>query len=99
MDRYNEVRRKFRAVRSKYSGWFRRHSGNMDEADKKTLADCVGVLLPLETTKTVQEEIAHSIRTKGTLHYKIAELNWKIVDYLTNFQNTGVRRVLGGLLD
>ncbi len=97
-ERYNEVKGKFERVKTNYSGalWkFRigRFRKNIKEEDKQTLADCVGVLLPLMRAPSVQEQARKSENSEETLHYLASQLNWQILDYLADFRNSGIERI------
>lgn len=96
-ERYKEVRCEFEKVKSNYSGLIKKLKRNIDEADNKTLADCIGVLLPLGMEDSVQNQIMQAKSMEDTLHYQIGQLNWQIMDYLADFKNTGVTRLKGDL--
>ena len=95
-DRLNEVIREFNKVRSHNFGLFRKvkegKKGNLAEGDNQLLVDCVGVLLPLSMKSPVQDEISQK-KYEDTLHYKITRIQDEIMNYLTNFSNTGVERI------
>lgn len=95
--RYSEVRDEFEKVKSHYSGLFGRFKRNLREVDSKTLADCIGVLLPLGMEVSVQDQIKQAQSIEDTLHNQIGQLNFEIMDYLASFKNTGITRVRGSL--
>ncbi len=95
--RYREVRDEFEKVKSHYSGLFGRFKRNLREVDNKTLDDCTGVLLPLGMEASVQDQVRQAQSIEDTLHYQMGQLNWQILDYLTKFKNTGVRKLQGSL--
>lgn len=92
-ERYTEARDEFEKIKSNYSGLFRRFKTNLYEEDNKTLSDCIGVLLPLSCESSVRDEIKRTQNIEGTLHHQIGQLSYKIMDYLANFKNTGIKRV------
>lgn len=96
-ERYRDVRDEFEKVKSHYSGLFGRFKRSLREEDNKTLADCIGVLLPLGTEASVQYQVRQAQSIEDTLHSQIRQLNWQIMNYLANFKNTGVTRLQGSL--
>ena len=96
-EKYREVHAEFERVKSHYSGFFGKFKRNLRGEDNKTLVDCMGVLLPLGLEAAVQDQVREAQAIKDTLHYRLGELTWHIVDYLANFKNTGVTRVQGNL--
>ena len=88
--RYEEVRSEFERVKSRYSGFFSIWKRKMNEEDQTSLTECTGVLLPLSTVPVVQEQVLHG---EGNLHSEISQLNWRILDYLAGFKNTGIERI------
>jgi hypothetical protein len=65
----------------------------MSDEDKKTLTDCIVVLLPLAMKD--QGEIGKKEKLEDTLHYQIADLQAQMMFYLSEFKNTGVKRFEG----
>lgn len=96
-----EVREELTRVRGHYTGpraWLRRHftstGRNMLEEDQRALTDCVGgVILPLTTIPSVQEEIRKTGRYEGTLQVKATETMSDIFEYMAEFPNTGVKLI------
>lgn len=99
-ERLTEATIEFNRVKSHYQ-IKQGHAENLAPEDKKTLSDCLGVVLPLGLEAAVQEEakaaLATGKRLEGTLHQRTAELAYQITDYLANFENTGVRRIEGNM--
>jgi hypothetical protein len=91
-ERLHAVDDEFKKVKSRYSGIFSIFRVNMKEEDKKTLSDCIGVLLPLGLEKAVQAQVSRATSVKETLHYRIGNLSRDIMEYLVNFKNTGVKK-------
>ncbi len=98
-ERIKEIEEAFESVKKNYSGFLSRFKKNMGTEDQKTLADCIGVLLPLSQEASVQEEVLQAAREEmekkthvvtTTVHYKTGDLQSRILDYLTRFNNTGV---------
>jgi len=89
-ERFEEVRSEFKRVKSQYSGLFGRFKRNMSEKDKELLTDCVGVLLPLELESSVQSQEKQTPNIEDTLNHQIIQLNYQIIEYLSNFKNIGV---------
>ncbi|MAG78836.1 hypothetical protein CMI40_00470 [Candidatus Pacearchaeota archaeon] len=58
----------------------------MKEEDKKTLAESIGVLLPLSTKKVILE-------SKVFNQQEIAKLSMEILEYSSRFKNTGCIRI------
>ena len=94
-ERFEEVRGEFKRVKSQYSGLFGRFKRNMSEKDKGLLTDCVGVLLPLGLESSVQSQEKQTPNIEDTLNYQITQLNYQIMEYLSNFKNTGVTSLKG----
>lgn len=92
-ERYREINDEFERVKSHYSGFFGRFRRNLREEDDRTLTECMGVLLPLSTEASVQQQIGKTKSIEDTLFYKVGELNGKMLDYLATFKNTGVTRL------
>lgn len=87
-ERYGEISDAFKKVESHYSRPF----GIIREEDSTTLVDCIGVLLPLGLEASVQDQIRKAQNFEDTLLHRIEQLNWQIMDYLANFENTEVTR-------
>ena len=67
---------------------------NMNEEDKKALADCTGALMPLTLEKALHEEVFNSTGEDGdALLYKVNSLQNQIMLYLSQFKNTDVEIV------
>ena len=82
-EKYSEVRTEFEEVKKHYSNfliWLKR---KISDEDRKTLNDCVGILLPLSLESIVQEQ--------PSFFQKITQLNFDIMKYLSRFKNTGVK--------
>jgi predicted transcriptional regulator len=92
-ERYREVRDEFDKVKSHYSGLLGRFKRNLREEDKKTLTDCIGVLLPLGMEASVQDQVRQVQSIEDASHYQIGQLSIEIMDYLANFKNTEVTRL------
>lgn len=92
--RYFEVRTEFRNVRRDYFGLFgRQKTRQIHERDEQTLSECAGVLLTLGLEGSVQQQTMGARNYRKTLHYRIAELSHEIIDFMANFDNTGVKRI------
>jgi len=90
-ERLGEIETAFEGVRARYSGFvgfFRGLSGKIDQADKRTLVDCIGVLLPLGLEPAVQAEVGDS-----SVFQRSADLNEEILLYLAGFKNTDVQTI------
>ena len=96
--RYQEVSREFVRVKERYTSMIGRFRRKMAEKDKQTLADCIGVLLPLSHEASVQNQVSNAPNIETTLFYRIGGLQYQIMTYMTNFRNTGVT-VLKGSID
>ncbi len=87
-ERFIEVRNEFKRIKSSYSGLFSRFKKDIRYHDKRSLSDCVGVLLPLYMEESVLGQVGKTEDFEETLHYKIGELNVQIQEYLTKFKNS-----------
>jgi len=93
-ERLKEVEDEFNAVRTKYTTGLRRYQWWMSGKDQIRLSECFGVLLPLSLKRAVQNELVDSgPRYEETVHYKSSQLSIKILDILSDFSNTGTRRL------
>jgi hypothetical protein len=98
MERYKEIEEEFEEVRSYYSnpysgflGSFRRvFRKNMRREDIKRLSNCFGSLILLSYEKSVQSETGEK-PIEDTLIYKIGNLEFEILEYASQFKNTGIR--------
>jgi hypothetical protein len=89
--KYNEIKSVFYAIRDKYTGL----EFKMLKEDIETLGTCAGAaLLPLMFQKSVQEQYEKSMDKAETLCHKAQFLAMQILGYLSNFQNTGVEKIL-----
>jgi len=89
--RYEEIIQEFETVKGHYAGLFSRFKRKMSEGDKKTLGECVGVLLPLNHEASVQQEIVGKEPQKEALFYKLGRLEQDIMMYAARFKNTGIK--------
>jgi len=89
--RYREIIQEFETVKGHYAGLFSRFKRKMSEDDKKTLADCIGVLLPLSHEASIQQEVVGKEPKKEALFYKLGQLEQDIMIYAARFKNTGVK--------
>ena len=101
-ERLKEVREAFAGVKKHYSGFWSRFKWNLNAADNKTLADCVGVLLPLSQERVVQEEFKRIAEGQDsdlnqTLTYQSGILSTIIIAYAAQFRNTGVKILPGAV--
>ena len=99
-ERLKEVREAFAGVQKHYSGFWSRFKWNLNAEDNKTLADCVGVLLPLSQEQAVQEEFKRIATDPDndlnqTLSYQSGILSTLIIAYTARFRNTGVKILPG----
>ena len=69
----------------------------MREEDKRTLDDCVGVLLPLGHQSEVQAQLKDPSDVRETVWYRAGILTMKMVEYAADFRNTGVERLYGDI--
>lgn len=90
-ERYKEVREEFYKVKRKYSGILSRFRKNLDEKDIKTLADAIGVLLPLSMEEVVQRRKSNLVTLEA-----ITNLQVEISKFLANYKNTGVKILYSG---
>ena len=84
------VRTEFDRVKKNYSGLLSRFKRNLHEEDHKVLANCIGVLLPLNLETSVQEEMREISSMGDTVWYQAAELQREILTYSARFKNSGV---------
>ena len=95
--RYTEIAQEFQAVKGHYESLFRNENflnrlrRRMSKDDKKTLSDCIGVLLPLSHEASVQQEVVGEEPTKDALFYKLQRLEQDILTYASRFRNTGIK--------
>lgn len=89
-ERYEEVEAEFERVKRNYSGFFSRFRHNMNEEDQKSLGECIGVLLPLAREEVLRTQKRDWMKEEP-LSVKVMQLNLEIAEYLSRFNNTGVR--------
>ncbi len=99
---YREVEREFGIVKGHYLGISqgvkeRVGTAQMQEEDKGTLVECIGVLLPLGMNPVVQQEIREKRTFEGTLHAQSTDLLMRIGMYMGRFNNTGVTVLRGSV--
>jgi len=84
--RLREIRKEFGGVKAHYPRfWFKR---DIDEQDKSSLTDYIGVLLPLSLERSVRDQVTRTQREEDTLRYQTEQLSAQIMDFLAKFQNT-----------
>ncbi len=93
--RYKEAMEEFERVKSRYSGFFGRFRRNLREEDGEILTDILGVVLPLTMEDCVQDQIKNREPEiyEESLHHRTGLLMCQVMDYLANFENTGVTRL------
>lgn len=89
--RYGELIQEFETVKGHYTGLFSRFKRKISEGDKKTLGECIGVLLPLSHEASVQQEVVGKEPQKNALFYKLGRLEQDIMMYAARFKNTGIK--------
>lgn len=92
-EKLEEVKMEFEKVKINYGFFNRLSRRDISPEDNKILADCFGVLLPLSHYDSIQDQVRLTQNIKNTLHYQIQQLSTQILDYLSNFENSGVGRL------
>ncbi len=90
VDMYQEVSRTFASVKGSYASLIGRFRRNMAEKDRRELADCISVLLPLGLEASVQKQFRAASNPEETLHQRIGDMLYQIMAYMANFRNTDV---------
>ena len=93
-ERLDEIEREFDRIKDSYSGFFGYlmswGGSRMRGKDQDVLKNAIGVLLPLSLESSVKGDPATFDR--------LSNLNLNIQSYLSEFENTGVRKVDGSYL-
>ncbi len=89
-EKLEEVRKEIGSVKRKYSGLFTQLKKTMHTKDQKTLADCIGVVLPLLSQQAIQEQFSQAQKIEDTVWYQASQLQSEILKYLSRFKNTGI---------
>jgi len=92
-ERLDEVQNEFETMRKKYTSFPHKYRNKMPQKDQTRLTDCIGVLLPLGTQRSVQDEVDTIGDVDQSVHYKSSGLTMKIMDMMASFSNTGTERL------
>jgi len=91
-ERLEEIQEEFDALKTKYTKGLRRIQFWLPKKDRKRIADCIGVILPLSLQGVVQEELCSAPESEETIHYKTRILQDKMLDMLASYVNTKTKR-------
>jgi len=97
-ERYRKVEAEFTKFKGNYFGLINKFKKRMKEEDIRILAECSGVLLPLQLQSSVQTQVCKVYGEKHeeeALLNRIGSLETQILAYLARFKNTGVSIVTG----
>ena len=87
---YKKAEEDFERIRSCYSGFYNETGKEIRQEDKETLDSCIEVILDLSRSQPVRDEIKRMGSINETLFMELQTLQFKMLDYLSDFDNTGI---------
>ncbi len=91
---YSQARREFEKISEGYpKKSFLGIRRRIRAEDLREVTNCFGVLLQLGLEDSVQKQILETANITDTLHHKISDLTYRIMNFAADFRNSGVRRL------